>query len=299
VSAPGPLLTVVVTARDRAAEVRSLLGSLCRQALSREWWELVLVDDGSADGLAEVAREFASSLPLVYSRQRPAGRMSARLHGLYRARGEAILQLEPDDVAPPGLLGAHHAFHQAHGERNAGLVGPLLPAEALGSDRAALALWRADPLLSRAARLRGSGPVDLRRCWRARWSCKRAFVVELHGSLQGRVTGGHDLELAVRLRDEGLRLQFSPAAACWSGERINLAAARRRASSLGEAAARLAAARPRWRMRPWLGVPPGWRVLAPLAGLGTQPRAALRASLLAGLELAGRGTGTVASMMPP
>jgi glycosyltransferase involved in cell wall biosynthesis len=287
-SASEPMLSAVVTARDQAEAVRLLLGSLCQQTLPRRSFELVLVDDGSTDGLAEVAREFGSRLPLVYSWQQPAGRMSARLHGLYRARGQAILQLEPDDVAPPGLLQVHHAFHRARGEKNAGLVGPLLPTEELRSDRAALALRRADPLLSRAERMRRAGPIDSRECWSARCSFKRAFVVELHGSHQGRLTGGHDLELAVRLRDEGLELEFSEAAACWSGERLELAAARRRMSGLGEAAARLAAARPKWRMRPWLGLWPGWRLLLPLARLGPGPRAALRASLLAGLRQASR-----------
>jgi glycosyltransferase involved in cell wall biosynthesis len=238
-----PALSVVVTARDRAAAVRSLLSSLCQQTLPLRSFEVVLVDDGSSDDLAEVARELGSRLPLVYAWQRAAGRTSARLHGLYRARGQVILQLEPDDVAPPGLLQAHHAFHLARRDRNAGLVGPLLPTAELRSGRAALALWRADPLLARAARPRRAGPVDLRECWRARWSFKRAFVVELHGSHQGPITDGHDLELAVRLRNEGLKLEFSEAAACWSGERLDLAAALRQSFALGQAAARLAAAR--------------------------------------------------------
>jgi glycosyltransferase involved in cell wall biosynthesis len=85
------MLSVVVTARDRTDAVPALLGSLCRQTLPHDAFELVLVDDGSTDGLAEVAREFGARLPLIYSWQRFAGRMSALLHGLYRARGQAVL----------------------------------------------------------------------------------------------------------------------------------------------------------------------------------------------------------------
>jgi glycosyltransferase involved in cell wall biosynthesis len=298
-SAPGPALSVLVTARDRADAVRRLLGSLCEQTLPRQAFELLVVDDGSADGLAEVAREFGARLPLVYGWQRRAGRVSARLHGLYRARGQAILQLEPDDVAPPGLLAAHQAFHQARPDRSVGLVGPLRPAAERGADPAALALWRADPLLASAARPRRPGPIDSRGCWSARWSFKRAFAMELHGSHQGPLTGGHDLELAVRLRDEGLRLEFSEAAACWSGERLELVEALRRMSDLGEAAARIAAARRRWRMRPWLGVTPGWSLLAPLARLGGGPRAALRSALLEGLRQARRQASHGSAEAPP
>jgi glycosyltransferase involved in cell wall biosynthesis len=284
VSGSRPLLSVVVLGGDSAEALRPLLESLCRQTLAREAFELVLVDDqGAASGLAGLCDAFAGRLPLVRSPQRPAGRDSARRHGFYRARGRVILQLQPDDEAPPGLLQAHHDFHLARSERLAGLVGPLLPTPALRSDRAALARWRADPLQASAVEPHRAGPVDLRTCWGARWSFKRALVVELHGSHQGHLTGGHDLELAVRLRDEGLGLEFNEAATCWSGADPGLDVARRRMFDLGVAGARLAASRRRWRLRPWLGMPPGWHLLAPLARLGSGPRSALLGSLLDGL----------------
>ncbi len=278
-----PLLSVVVLGGDRAEALRPLLESLCRQTLARAAFELVLVDDGVTGDLARLCDDFAGRLPLVRSPQRPAGRVAARLHGFYRARGQAILQLEPDDEAPPGLLQAHHDFHLARGERLAGLVGPLQPTPGLLADRAALARWRADPLQAAAASPRPEGPVDLRACWGARWSFQRALVVELHGSHQGHLTGGHDLELAVRLRDEGLSLEFSEAATCWSGGDPGLEVARRRMFDLGVAGARLQAARRKWRLPPWLGLPPGWHLLAPLARLGPGPRGALLGGLLDGL----------------
>jgi hypothetical protein len=49
---------------------------------------------------------------------------------------------------------------------------------------------------------------------------------------------------------------------------------------LGLAGSRLAASRRKWRLRPWLGLPPGWQLLA---RLGPGPRAALLGSLLDGL----------------
>lgn len=285
---PRPLLSVVVLGATSAQALRPLLESLCRQTLAPEAFELVLVDDGAAGGLAGLCDAFASRLPLVRSPQRPAGRDSARRHGFYRARGQAILQLEPDDVAPPGLLQAHHDFHLARGERLAGLVGPLLPSPELRSDRPALARWLGDPLRAAAATPRRDGPVDLRACWGARWSFQRALVVALHGSHQGHLTGGHDLELAVRLRDEGLQLEMSEAAACWSGAAPGLEVARRRLFDLGVAGSKLEGSRGRWRLRPWLGLPPGWHLLVPLARLGPGPRGALLGSLLDGLAQ-GRG----------
>jgi hypothetical protein len=280
---PGPLLSVVVLGGDRAGPLRPLLESLCGQALAPEAFELVLVDEGAGGDLARLCDDFANRLPLVRSPQRLATRVSARLHALYRARGQAILQLEPEDVAPPGLLQAHHDFHRARGARLAGLVGPLRPTAGLRSDRGALARWRADPLQAAAARARPAGPVDWRGCWGGRWSVQRSLLVELHGSHQGHLTGGHDLELAVRLRDEGLKLEFDEAATCWSGADPGLDEARRRTFDLGVAGARLAASRRLWRLRPWLGLPPGWNLLAPVLRLGRGPCGALLGGLVDGL----------------
>jgi hypothetical protein len=146
-----------------------------------------------------------------------------------------------------------------------------------------VARWRADPLQAAAERARSAGPVDWRWCWGARWSVQRPLLVELHGSHQGQLTGGHDLELAVRLRDEGLKLEFSEAATCRSSADPGLDGARQRMFDLGLAGSRLAASRRKWRLRPWLGLPPGWHLLARLARLGQGPRAALLGSLLDGL----------------
>ena len=251
-SASLPQLSVLVTARNQAGALRQLLASLAEQMLPREAWELVLVDDGSTDALAALTHEFEARLPLRTARQRPAARpVQARLLALYLARGEAILTLEPDDVAPPGLLQAHHAFHRLHPEKRAGLAGPLCLVP--GSDQTASSVWRSDPILAAAGRRRRAGPIDLRDCWGARCSVKRAFVVELHGSHHGPVTGGHLLELAARLRAEKVQVEFSEAAACWSTARLDVAASCRRMSALGAAAIRIAAARRKWRLRPWLG----------------------------------------------
>lgn len=283
-SAARPRLSVLVVARDQAGAVRQLLTSLAQQALPRAAWELVLVDDGSTDALAEVAQEFEARIPLCLVRQRPSGPVSARLLGLYLARGDAILALEPDDVAPPGLLQAHDQFHRVRTEKCAGLAGPLRPVADPSPEPASAALWRADPILAAAGRHRQAGSIDLRDCWGARWSVKRAFVVELHGSHHGPVTGGHPLELAARLRAEQVEMEFSEVAACWSAERLDLASACRRMSALGAAAIRIASVRRKWRLRPWLGQWPGWSLLVPLLRLVPGPSAALRASLLAGLR---------------
>jgi glycosyltransferase involved in cell wall biosynthesis len=72
-------------------------------------WELLLVDDGSGDGSAELAREFAQRDPARVRALLPAasdahGASAARNRGLREARGELIAFLDADDAWLPEKL---------------------------------------------------------------------------------------------------------------------------------------------------------------------------------------------------
>jgi len=56
-----PKLTVVIPARDEADGIAACIGSLMRQDYAGEW-SIVLVDDGSSDGTAAIARQTAAAL---------------------------------------------------------------------------------------------------------------------------------------------------------------------------------------------------------------------------------------------
>jgi glycosyltransferase involved in cell wall biosynthesis len=101
-----PSLSVVIPVRDEAAHLPDTIAALL-EALERSGWdaELLLVDDGSTDGSADVARSSVDGrLPLSVLRQEGLGRFEARRAGLAAARGELALlldarvRLEPDSL---------------------------------------------------------------------------------------------------------------------------------------------------------------------------------------------------------
>ncbi len=98
-------LSVVIPARNAAETIGSALDSLARQRFAGTW-EVVVVDNGSTDGTAAVARSFAGRLPsirIVEASER-SGIPYARNRGVEAARGRLVAYCDADDEVSEGWL---------------------------------------------------------------------------------------------------------------------------------------------------------------------------------------------------
>ncbi|MBK7702732.1 MAG: glycosyltransferase [bacterium] len=119
-------LTVVIPSRDKLPLLQRTLAALWNQDLPAENWNVVVVDDDSHDGtgawLAEESARRQGRLTVVAPPSN-VGRAAARNLGARAATAEAVLFLDDDIVAPPGLLSAHLAILAQHpGDGTIGLV---------------------------------------------------------------------------------------------------------------------------------------------------------------------------------
>ena len=110
---PRPFFSVVMPVYNHLAyvepAVRSVMGQTFRD------WELLAVDDGSADGSGELLDRLAKEdLRIVAVHQANAGQSAARNAGIARSRADWIAYLDSDDVWLKDALADYAAYMSSH-----------------------------------------------------------------------------------------------------------------------------------------------------------------------------------------
>ncbi|MDE5750463.1 MAG: glycosyltransferase, partial [Duncaniella sp.] len=98
-----PQVSIIVPAYNAAPYIGECLASIAAQT----WrdFEVIVVDDGSTDGTADMTGEFCSHDPRFILVRAPHGGVSAaRNLGIERARGEWIGFADADDCLHPHAL---------------------------------------------------------------------------------------------------------------------------------------------------------------------------------------------------
>ncbi|HWH45319.1 MAG TPA: glycosyltransferase [Thermoleophilaceae bacterium] len=192
-----PDVAVIVPARNAERSLPDLVACLARQTLPRERFELIVVDDASTDGTAEVAREAAT----VVSVPVRSGSYVARNLGIERA-GAPVLAFTDADCRPePRWL---EAGLEALSDPEAGLVGGHIEVP-LSPDPTLAELIDAR-FLDQASMVAGGDAATAN-------LFVRASVLASVGPFNARLTAGGDTEFTRRAVAAGHRLVYSREAA--------------------------------------------------------------------------------------
>jgi glycosyltransferase involved in cell wall biosynthesis len=105
------LVTCVIPVRDGARYLGEAITSALEQTHSS--MEVVVIDDGSVDASAEVARGFGDSVRL-FGHEPPVGLPAARSHGVRIAHGDLVAFLDADDLWEPDRIERQLAHLRAH-----------------------------------------------------------------------------------------------------------------------------------------------------------------------------------------
>src|SRR5437879_1321693 len=97
-------ISVVIATFNRKQLLARTLPTLFNQDLPPEDYEVVVVDDGSTDGTAQLLHSFNPGCKLNILDQPNCGQAIACNKGFLAATGELVLLLDDDIVCPPNLL---------------------------------------------------------------------------------------------------------------------------------------------------------------------------------------------------
>ncbi|MDH3602392.1 MAG: glycosyltransferase, partial [Candidatus Tectomicrobia bacterium] len=205
-----PDISVVVCSYNGSRTIRDTFESLAH--LDYPAFEVIVVDDGSTDATADIAREYGFQLISTEHQ----GLSHARNVGVQAARGEIVAYLDDDAYADPHWL-TYLALTFLHTD-HVGVGGPNLPPPHDGPLAACVANAPGCPthvLLSdrEAEHIPG---------------CNMAFRKTALQSIDGFdpqfQTAGDDVDVCWRLRQRGWTLGFHPAAVVWHHRRNSIRA---------------------------------------------------------------------------
>lgn len=114
-----PLISVITCFYNEERFLPEAVESVLVQEYAH--WELLLIDDGSADGSSQQARDYASRYPgKIFYLEHPGhankGLSASRNLGISHTRGKYVAFLDADDVWLPQKLGSQTAIMEQHPE---------------------------------------------------------------------------------------------------------------------------------------------------------------------------------------
>jgi glycosyltransferase involved in cell wall biosynthesis len=119
-----PFVTVIIPTYNRSGPLEACLLTLAVQTYPEGRWDVIVVDDGSSDQTSDIVRRHVATMPLRCLRHaKRQGSGPARNTGTAQARGDLVVFLDSDTLAPPWLL-AEHA--RSHAGRRCFVDGPAI-----------------------------------------------------------------------------------------------------------------------------------------------------------------------------
>lgn len=112
------LISVIIPVLNREKEIEECIRSVFDQSYPN--WELLIIDNGSADRTVEICQALAAQEPRMRLLSAPRGVSLARNAGIDAAQGEYLFFLDSDDVIHPSLLETLLVAMEQH---RAGLAG--------------------------------------------------------------------------------------------------------------------------------------------------------------------------------
>lgn len=201
------ILSIVIPTKGRVEVVKKCIQHLLLQTLSIKSYEIIIVDDELDNTTEKEVMDIAMKTPCTvnYLKGPRRGVGAARNHGVLNAQSEIVLIIGNDIIASPAFLAQHLKFHKYYPDDNCAVLGQTkLHSDAMKSPF--MRIWGDIPYWEIAEKIE----VPAWYFFTGNISFKKSFFVE-YGMFDEdfRRIGFEDIEVGVRLKNQGLRIMYN------------------------------------------------------------------------------------------
>jgi GT2 family glycosyltransferase len=211
--------SVCIPTRNRAQRLRLTLESLNAQSVDPDRFEVIVADDGSTDGTAEMLRGFASRYTLRWTRLSGRGSGAARNAAAGAAKNDVLIFLDDDQIASVDLVATHLSAQERIGP--AIVQGDYPLADGWDRNGASIVFER-----SRRKAVGASRRSDLLSLWGGNFSVPWSAWLEA-GGFDESLLRHQDLDFGLRIVRLGVPLVMEPRALSRHLHRVDSDAFRR------------------------------------------------------------------------
>ena len=220
-----PRISVVVCTYNGSKTIRDCMEGLL--AVEYPDFEVIVVNDGSTDGTAEIVREYGFRVITTKNH----GLSSARNTGMKAASGEIVAYLDDDAYPDPDWLTYLAAAFM--NSRHAAIGGPNIPPKGDGPIAECVANAPGGPVHVLLSDLEAEHIPGCNMAFR------KTALQEISGFDPAFRAAGDDVDVCWRLQEKGFTLGFSPAAMVWHHRRNSVVAYWKQQVGYGKAEALL------------------------------------------------------------
>ncbi len=212
-----PEFSILLPTYNRPDALNRTLLALEKQTLSRELFEIIVVDDGSFDDTLAVLKQFAERTVNSFSYavlRENGGPARARNIGLSMIRGDVVLIIGDDIESDISLLEKHLSFHRQRPDGKYAMLGYVCFPDELFSSLFMHWLEKdGRKYFFNYAELEPGEEVDPIFFYTCNVSVKTSLLSKSGWFDESFPYASHeDLELGYRLADKGMRLVYDPSA---------------------------------------------------------------------------------------
>lgn len=199
-----PFISVVIPTYNRKDILKRCLEHLLSQNYPFDRYEIIVIDDGSADGTQNVVMNTAITSParIIYFKQINKGHGKARNMGIEKSSGEIVLFLDDDSFAEPFLLEEIVSAFKTSSRKIAAVRGRVR----------GLAL---DDGKSDFIRILDEYVYNAKKSWATNNLACRKSVLEEVGGFDNSFRQCEDIDLGARIRDKGYDQVYWDSAIVW------------------------------------------------------------------------------------